>query len=687
VTSELLITLAVAVLYLTLVRFVDVNEREPVWALAVVFLLGAAGACLAELLLGSQVLTVPVWGGALAVETTKLLALGAGILVFNGVARIRGWSEFSDVLDGLVYGITVGLGFSIGETFLRELHTAQFASAHLLQNPLQVVLRAAAAGLSSGVFGGVIGLGYGLALESRTRRGRIALPLLGLVAAAALDALFRILAHGNALGGQAGLFRAWLAVLLPLAVFLAIGVFALTAERRAIQTHLTAETEAGLLSPDDLSLLKSFWRRQLRYLGLLLRGRVAACLHLAGFHSRLVQLALLRRRAGRETVPDRRLRFERQAQLVRQVILQAKSALPLFALLGVLAIAATPLRGGAQLWRRLAVDSILAAARQDINGYWSRQLGIAYRPPAYVGPYFQLSVSCGIKQRNAEWCSGDRSIYYDASWLESFRGEAGDFAPAFVLAHEWGHLVQDLKGTLEPGAGLWQIQIELQADCYAGQWTADASRRGFVKPREDNQAVIALRELRDSLDFPWFRAGAHGDAGQRINAFDEGNAGRACDGADFWRRVHVDPEALRQTNTPTSGSLLTAIACRVGRFERASIFAWPEALSTVVTDAVQATFKAKDGVTVSYWSIALVSAPAAQLRFEGFLKRALANGYRVVKEGPVTDSASRQIGQWVLLSGLDEMVVIRNGQKLTAYEGPAGAAWEFGIAQAEFNCK
>lgn len=717
--SELLITLVVAWFYITLVRFVDHNEREPVWALAVVFGFGAVGACLVNLLLGSAALTIPLWRGALAVETTKLLALAGGILVFAGVARIRGWSEFSDVTDGLIYGITVGLGYSVGETFVREVQTARFVSVHLLETPWQSVTRAALSGLSHGAFGAMVGLGCGAVLEARSRAGRALAPLVGLAMAVVLDALFRILAHGDALSGRPGWYRAWLAVLLPVAGFIAIGLVALTAERRAIQQHLSAEPDAGLVSTNDLELLRSFWGRQRRYAGLLVRGRLADALHLAARHNRQVQLALLLRRLAREPNPERSQRLRRQADLVRAAIRQLRPVLLL--LLAVLGLScrphprpeqpssppapspaepnptqsppsSEPSRPAAEPTAPAGepstgtLDSLFARSRRDIDEFWRKQVGDTYRSPNSVGPYSVLSFECPPRTRNASYCAGDHAIYYDADWLDAFRREAGEFAPVFVLAHEWGHLVQDLRGEFEPKEGWWNLQIELQADCMAGEWSRDAVSRGFVTPGAEDQALAALRRLRDPIDYPWFRADAHGDGAQRIAAFLEGDEGRPCAGEDFWRRVHLDRDALHQAPTPPSGSQLVALACRVGRFQRQSVSQLPAEPSTVVTDMIQATFRSTDGVEISYLSAIFVSEPAAQGSLETFLEKSKAKGYQIAKEGPVKDG-ERRIGQWDLLEGPTEIVVLRNGKKYTVYEGPSGAAWEFGtVTDVDYSC-
>jgi len=481
---------------------------------------------------------------------------------------------------------------------------------------------------------------------------------------------------------------------LPLVLLIAVGLYALTIERRAIQQHLAAVP----LPASDLEFLGKFWRRQTRYASLLLRGRVAECLRLAGRHNRQVQLALLLRRIAREVDPARKQRFERQAELVRTALrLAGPVATVLVLALGLSCggpqptppnpPATPPPAPSPAPMAAITLDSLLAPAERDIDGYWSGQLGTVYRGPESVGPYSPLSTACPPEPKNARWCSTERKIYYDADWLQSFRNEAGDFVPIFVIAHEWGHLVQDVRGDLSPQAGLWSVQVELQADCLAGQWTRDAASRSFLRQGADDQAMRALRGLRDPVDYPWFKRDAHGDAGQRIGAFLEGDEGRTCSGPDFWKRVHVDPLAAEQNVTPENGSILSNLACRVGRFERTGAFPWPEALSDQVTDAVQATFESADGATVSYWALALVSQAAAEARIEGFLENAQKGGFTISKEGPINDSTGRQIGQWDLLEGPKEIVVLRNGQKVTTYEGPVDVAWEFGTAKAEFDCK
>ncbi len=686
--GEILITVGVAWIYLTFVRFVDVNEREPVWALATVFGLGLLGACVAELFIGSEALNGSIWHGAFAVEATKLISLLAGIGIFSAVSRIRGWSEFSDLTDGIIYGIAVGLGYSTGETLVRELQTAHLIALHAGTSPLQTALNAAAGGLSHGVFAAVAGLGIGAAFDARGRLAEGLWAIVGLAGATLLNGLFRILAHGNGLGGAEGHFRAWLAVLLPLLLLVGVGLFSLTRERRVLRAQLAEEADAGVVSAEEVALLDSFWRRQFSYLRLLVRGRVGQCLHLAALHNRQVQLALLKHRAARESSPAQRTRMEAQAALIRRVIRHAHT----LAVIVVVLVGAVVLGAGKQAvslardnWANL--DSLVAGSRRLINGYWSFQLGTTYRPPADVGPYSMFSLSCPPRTNNATYCRGDRHIYYDAGLLQRLWKGNGDFAAAFVLAHEWGHLVQDLRGELGPLAGKWSLETELGADCLAGRWTRDAKTKGFLDAGDQNEAVTALLEMKDPLGVEWFQSGAHGSGGQRIDAFTEGVEGRDCSGPDFIKAVHAPPAIAQQKATPSSGPLIDHTSCRRGRFDRKSIHNLPESLDDVINDAIEAEYLAADGTVVSGITLAFKNEPAAQTYFDNLYNHLVDKNNYVERRSGLIKDGDLEIGLWKLLEGTTQVVIMRNRQMATVYEGPIGPTWDLAVATPVYDCR
>ena len=245
---HLLVLLAVSWIYLTLVRFIDVNEREPVWSLGLAFLLGSGAAGLVSLLVDPVTRVLTPWVGAAAEEIAKGLAYGACLLVFAGIARIRGWFELSDLVDGIVYGIAIGLGFSAGKAFLGDMSFGAYSV-----EPFKIgaaIVNGALVGLGHGLFGGVTGLGVGLAVEAQGKIRRVVYPVVGVAGAIGLNGLFRILAHGNALDARETVYRAWLAVAIPLVGLIVVGIVGLGRERRTIERQLAPELDSGLVTAD-----------------------------------------------------------------------------------------------------------------------------------------------------------------------------------------------------------------------------------------------------------------------------------------------------------------------------------------------------------------------------------------------------------------------------------------------------
>jgi predicted metalloprotease len=127
------------------------------------------------------------------------------------------------------------------------------------------------------------------------------------------------------------------------------------------------------------------------------------------------------------------------------------------------------------------------ASTEDV---WSKLLPGRYTPTKLVAYSQSLQSGCGAAQSamGPFYCPTDQKIYLDTEFFNelSQRFQApGDFAEAYVIAHEVGHHVQDVMGTLEQAHNLQaqesetqgnatQVKIELQADCYAGVWAANA---------------------------------------------------------------------------------------------------------------------------------------------------------------------------------------------------------------------
>jgi predicted metalloprotease len=136
------------------------------------------------------------------------------------------------------------------------------------------------------------------------------------------------------------------------------------------------------------------------------------------------------------------------------------------------------------------------------------------------------------------YCPLDRRVYIDLTFYDELRnrfGAPGDFAQAYVIAHEVGHHVQNQKGLLGRGE-VHQIETELQADCLAGAWAKDADARGIVEVGDVDEALNAAAAIGDDTiqrkttgrvqPETW----THGSAAQRKAAFEKGLEGgvRSC---------------------------------------------------------------------------------------------------------------------------------------------------------------
>jgi predicted metalloprotease len=194
---------------------------------------------------------------------------------------------------------------------------------------------------------------------------------------------------------------------------------------------------------------------------------------------------------------------------------------------------------------------------RDTEDTWSdimRAHGASYPPPRLVLFSEATQTGCGVGQAvmGPFYCPEDRNVYLDLSFFRELAqrfGAPGDFAQAYVVAHEVGHHVQALTGLSdrvsaarqrggERAANALSVRQELQADCYAGVWGHYAADRGLLEPGDAEEGLRAAAAIGD--DTLQRRAQGrvvpetftHGSSEQRVNWLRTGlDAGRmeACD--------------------------------------------------------------------------------------------------------------------------------------------------------------
>ncbi len=145
---------------------------------------------------------------------------------------------------------------------------------------------------------------------------------------------------------------------------------------------------------------------------------------------------------------------------------------------------------------------------------WGKLFGGKYSPPTMVMFSGQTESACGTGQAamGPFYCPLDQKVYLDLSFfqeLEQKFGAPGDFAQAYVIAHEVGHHVQNLTGTAEKvqqaqqrasskaEANQYSVMLELQADCYAGVWARDAAPRLNITQQDIDEGMRAASAIGD----------------------------------------------------------------------------------------------------------------------------------------------------------------------------------------------
>ena len=202
-----------------------------------------------------------------------------------------------------------------------------------------------------------------------------------------------------------------------------------------------------------------------------------------------------------------------------------------------------------------ATGQFVARVLGSTEAVWGKifeQSNAEYRPPTLVLFDGQVRSACGMAQSATGpfYCSGDEKLYIDLAFFRELQSRfraPGDFAQAYVIAHEVGHHVQKLTGTFQKmasareGASKAQanqtsVRMELQADCYAGVWGNHAGTLNQLDPGDIAEALNAATAIGDDRLQQKSRGRVvpesftHGSSEQRVRWFKKGlDSGRTRD--------------------------------------------------------------------------------------------------------------------------------------------------------------
>ena len=184
---------------------------------------------------------------------------------------------------------------------------------------------------------------------------------------------------------------------------------------------------------------------------------------------------------------------------------------------------------------------------KETEDLWNEQfaaIGESYPEPTVVLFTDQVNSACGMADSSVGpfYCPGDSKVYIDLSFYDQLHrqfGAPGDFAQAYVLAHEVGHHIQNLTGVLpefnqmrqsmsQEEANAYSVRVELQADCYAGVWANYAGQQNLLESGDVEEALNAANQIGDDTlqkrmqGFAVPKTFNHGTSAQRKAWFERG---------------------------------------------------------------------------------------------------------------------------------------------------------------------
>ena len=199
------------------------------------------------------------------------------------------------------------------------------------------------------------------------------------------------------------------------------------------------------------------------------------------------------------------------------------------------------------------VATVLAETEDTWNGIFKAN-GMTYEEPKLVLFSNRIDSACGMASAATGpfYCPGDHKVYLDMAFFQQMKnqlGADGDFAQAYVVAHEVGHHVQNLLGILpkvnqarqrmsEADSNKMSVRVELQADCFAGVWGKYTQQKGILDAGDLEEALNAAQQIGDdtlqkkSQGYVVPESFNHGTSAQRVKWFKAGfDTGKisACD--------------------------------------------------------------------------------------------------------------------------------------------------------------
>lgn len=196
---------------------------------------------------------------------------------------------------------------------------------------------------------------------------------------------------------------------------------------------------------------------------------------------------------------------------------------------------------------------------------WSPLLqarGVRFTPATFTAYDDATPTGCGTGQSSAGpfYCPGDQHIYLDLAFFNELSqrfGVPGEFARAYVIAHEYGHHIQDLMGVMDrrgsmgsygpqSGADSDSVRTELQADCYAGVWAFHANQQFAILQNGDVDGALKAASSvgddtlqKENRGYVVPDSFTHGTSAQRVRWFQRGLEGGRMDACDTFSATRL----------------------------------------------------------------------------------------------------------------------------------------------------